>query len=1251
MKSIVSQLINLNQLVKISLLGAFLVLVTIAVGSNNSWGLSNVNLALDVSFSTSPADQDDDGVISICEGSTVTFSDTSTEVPVDAVYSWSFPGGDMTSSDTSGPHSVVFNNAGNYLVTLDIDGTTATLNVLVENSPNIDPVVVPNNWGSSTFNGSTYFTYCNDASGSTGYVTNFAFQTASTNTTANSIHTITDVNGDLIFSFVGENFDVPDQFINHAVNSGFTQITYTIEEGSCVYQSTFELYIGAAPTATISNEGIPVLCFPGSITYNIVPGAQNGPGTIYTIEVSDGSDPVVFNHPPPSTYTHTYNSVSCGQADVEFNDTVYNNAFEISITASNACDQSTNGFAPIYIESGPEASFEFNPDPPNDAVCQGTTLAAIDTTIPGSNISNGECTDYYRKFWQITAPDGSILTSTTSGALDANPFVTVAGNMGYVPGGISTSAESASSWFTTATSQIDITFLQPGNYDVTLFTGSSGQSNRCGITYFTQTICVIPEVVSNFDLSTYLVCGPVEVSSTNNSSTTDCGISNIYEWSVTATNPDNCPVSNSPDWEFANGTSASSFEPDFQFNTPGIYEVSLTVSLDIATAGTMCEPDTMTKVITIKEKPQTTLPVVELCENESYTFDLEVFDCYAEQAATFFWNFQGASGVTVSDVTSLNPTITFTTAGTYPYTLTLTNECGDNILSGSIDIFPEVLITASGPTVTCVNADIILTGSISGGTTQGTWTSSVTGGSFNPSANDLNVTYAPPIDYTGTIVFTLTSDDPVGPCPAVSDTVTVNVQPEATADAGVYDPFCVNTVIQLAGTIGGAASSATWTSDVSGTFSDPFDLSATFTPDTDFIGAITFTLTTDDPVGPCVEAIDQATVEVIPLGQVNPTSNVVYCNGNTTLPISFSTTESGTTFHWTNSNDTIGLQATGTGDIPSFTALNDNPPYEPLIATITVTPILTSGATSCAGATETFTITVNPSAQVDDPTDLVLCHNDTQSEIVFSTQNTGGATSYSWSIDESIGLSPTSGTGNIPSFTALNDNPPYEPLIATITVTPTFTNAGVTCTGVPEEFTITVNPSAQVDDPTDLVLCHNDTQSEIVFSTQNTGGTTSYSWSIDESIGLSPTSGTGNIPSFTALNDNPPYEPLIATITVTPTFTNAGVTCTGVPEEFTITVNPSAQVDDPTDLVLCHNDTQSEIVFSTQNTGGTTSYSWSIDESIGLSPTSGTGNIPSFTALNDNPPYEPLIATITVTPTFTNAGVTCTAGATRRPSR
>ena len=242
---------------------------------------------------------------------------------------------------------------------------------------------------------------------------------------------------------------------------------------------------------------------------------------------------------------------------------------------------------------------------------------------------------------------------------------------------------------------------------------------------------------------------------------------------------------------------------------------------------------------------------------------------------------------------------------------------------------------------------------------------------------------------------------------------------------------------------------------------------------------------------------------------------------------------------------------------------------------------------------------------------------------MFSTQNTGGTTSYSWSIDESIGLSPTSGTGNIPSFTALND----RSTIRTFNCNDYGNTDLYQCwcdlysRRYQKTFTITVNPSAQVDDPTDLVLCHNDTQSEIVFSTQNTGGTTSYSWSIDESIGLSPTSGTGNIPSFTALND----RPTIRTFNCNDYGNTDLYQCwcdlysRRYQKTFTITVNPSAQVDDPTDLVLCHNDTQSEIVFSTQNTGGTTSYSWSIDESIGLSPTSGTGNIPSFTALNDRP--------------------------------
>ena len=71
-------------------------------------------------------------------------------------------------------------------------------------------------------------------------------------------------------------------------------------------------------------------------------------------------------------------------------------------------------------------------------------------------------------------------------------------------------------------------------------------------------------------------------------------------------------------------------------------------------------------------------------------------------------------------------------------------------------------------------------------------------------------------------------------------------------------------------------------------------------------------------------------------------------------------------------------------------------------------------------------------------------------------------------IAPSIGLA-ASGTGNIASFTATNAT--NAPVIATITVTPSYTNAGVTCTGTPITFTITVNPTATVNTVPNQVVC------------------------------------------------------------------------------------------------------------------------------------------------------------------------------------
>ena len=75
----------------------------------------------------------------------------------------------------------------------------------------------------------------------------------------------------------------------------------------------------------------------------------------------------------------------------------------------------------------------------------------------------------------------------------------------------------------------------------------------------------------------------------------------------------------------------------------------------------------------------------------------------------------------------------------------------------------------------------------------------------------------------------------------------------------------------------------------------------------------------------------------------------------------------------------------------------------------------------------------------------------------------------------------------------------------------------------------------------------------------------------------------------------------VANIVVTPTFESGGVSNTGESETFTITANPTAQVESITDLVYCDEDIVDEIVFVTENTDGVTTYSWTNDNTIWIS--------------------------------------------------
>jgi len=464
----------------------------------------------------------------------------------------------------------------------------------------------------------------------------------------------------------------------------------------------------------------------------------------------------------------------------------------------------------------------------------------------------------------------------------------------------------------------------------------------------------------------------------------------------------------------------------------------------------------------------------------------------------------------------------------------------------------------------------------------------------------------------------------------VTITVTVNPIPDVNpVSSVVYCAGQTTVAIPLTGSVPGTTYN--WTN------SDPsIGLAATgsgdipsFTATNAGTAPVIATITVTPVANGCTGTPITFTITVNPTATVNPIADVVYCNGATTALIPLTGPVSGTSYSWTNSAPSIGLAASGTGDIPSFTATNLG--TAPVVATITVTP----SANSCTGTPLTFTITVNPTGQVNAPANQIVCNGATTAPVSFTTNNNGGVTTYTWINDTpSIGLAG-SGTGDIASFNAINNG--TAPIVATITITPHFANGSVTCDGPTKSFTITVNPTGQVNTPANQVVCNGAPTAAVNFTTNNTVGTTTFTWTNDTpGIGLAG-SGTGNIASFNAINNG--TVPVVATITVTPHFTNGGVTCDGPSQTFTITVNPTGQVNAPASQVVCNGAPTAAVNFTTNNTGGVTTYTWvNTDPTIGLAA-NGTGNIASFIAINNG--TLPVVATITVTPHFTNGGVTC----------
>lgn len=343
---------------------------------------------------------------------------------------------------------------------------------------------------------------------------------------------------------------------------------------------------------------------------------------------------------------------------------------------------------------------------------------------------------------------------------------------------------------------------------------------------------------------------------------------------------------------------------------------------------------TNTNTVTVNSIPTVTSNNAVMCSGSSTTLTATP----STTGGTYSWS----PGAGTTQTISVAPVSS--TTYTVSYTLSGCSSTG----TGTVTVDPTPIVSVNSPTI-CTGQTATLTAS---GATFYAWSN---GATVNP------ITVSP----TSTTSYTVTGTTSSCTGTAVA-TVTVTPLPTVTVNSPTMCAGSSATLIATPSTSGGTYGWA----PTGGTTQN---ISVSPTSNTTY--TVTYSLSGCASTG-------TGTVTVNPLPVMDPVADISACV-NATIPASvFNTTPSGSSYSWTNSNTLIGLVSSGGGNVPSFTGTNATP--TPMASTITVTPVLAG----CTGATESYTITINP-----DPTAFVsgggtICNGDS---VVINISLTGAS--------------------------------------------------------------------------------------------------------------------------------------------------------------------------------------------------------------------------------------------------------------------
>jgi gliding motility-associated-like protein len=1227
---------------------------------------------LSASFFTNPAITN--GQISVCQGSTVLFTmspASQTNITPLTTIAWTFTGANISTSNSQGPIPVVFNSSGTatLILTEGTDADTMVVNVNVSTPPftptlSLSPLFT--NFSASVINGVTVFKNCN----SIDYMLRLNFDQALNCSNVSSININWGVGNPQSQNFtcgtiptsVNRNYGAPGNYY----------ITYRVNFlNGCSFYGYYQVQIGNGQI-NLSTSASNFACSPGVYPLSF---DQQFPGNSYLINWGDGTTSA-FSYPnlpiSPLTIDHTYLPSTCTGSTP--------GGYPIQITSTNACGPSTSSPAPIYISNAPTP--QITQSIPDNTVCVGTTMTFTDSSIPGIYISSTTlCSNTYNRYWftnpAIVAPNTLTGTLGTYGS-DGSAAITIAFNQPgtysvslvvynnscepdtitkticvvppvdaaftmpsslfcapYTLTPVNTSStptcniSNAFTWTVTATNPQNCTTnggpsstpatstLQspsftlngPGVYAVKLKLKLSPlvYGSQCAADSMTTTITIKDKPSITLPLKSPICLGSTFTpTATANSCYGQQALT--YAWNFNPNNSvaaGNVPTPSS----FTSLTSGSVLYPNY-----GVFPYSFSATNE-------CGTTTLIQNITVQQ-PVIVTPGTygATCKNSPIVLAGSV----TGSVSTGTWTANVAGGSFSPNATTL--TATYTPPLNHVGNVTLTLTSGNPpvpcpvVQSTTTLTFENDAISTPGayPNGICMNGSIQLNGSVGGAASSGTWTANVAGGSFTPGPTTLNATYAPPANYVGNIILTLTTNDPAGPCLPAANSVTVVVKPLPTATITPdLTTICSggSKTFNLTSTL--ASTSYAWavilplpsgiTATTSGNVTSPStSFNVTVSNSSNATQTIYYVVT--PTTNGCAGIKDTASLTIQPVATVQGLSAITVCPGDLIAPAVFTSNPIGATFAWTNTTTAIGLGASGVGNIASWNAPVNNT-SNAITGTIQVTPTYNS----CVGTTASFIVTINPTPSV---TNTVLSQTKCSGVATTLVTWTSGVNTpqYNWTgVSSSPNLSGFSvgGSGNLPVMTIVNNGNTPE------TVTYTVFASKNTCNGPSIQYVITINPTPQLTLSANQTKCGGVSTDVTAFVNTVAGG--SFSWnltntSVPASITGHPTSGTGQIPA-TIIN-NSGTAPYTLTYQVTPTANG----CSGPALNYTITINPApvTQFSIPTQTI-CQGTNSQAINLSSTTSNVTFAWSTTVPAGIGnISPVSGTSNIPVFTNITNS---------------------------------